>query len=70
MKTVIDFLKILPDTAPFPNFDGEKTFNTKAYIKKSNRLMGDYWLIFEFLGQNFRRSRKLENSQKTKKIYI
>jgi hypothetical protein len=23
-KTVIDFLKILPGTASFPNFDGEK----------------------------------------------
>jgi hypothetical protein len=34
MKTVIDFLKILPDTAPFPNFDGEKIFNTTAYIEK------------------------------------
>jgi hypothetical protein len=33
MKTVIDFLKILPDTAPFPNFVGEKIFITKAYIK-------------------------------------
>jgi hypothetical protein len=32
MKTVIYFLKILPDTAPFPNFVGEKIFNTKAYI--------------------------------------
>jgi hypothetical protein len=42
MKTVIDFLKILPDTAPFPDFLGEKIFNTKAYIKKSSRLMGDY----------------------------
>jgi hypothetical protein len=33
MKTVIDFLRILPGTAPFPNFVGEKIFNTKAYIK-------------------------------------
>jgi hypothetical protein len=30
MKTVIDFLKILPDTAPFPNFVGERIFITKA----------------------------------------
>jgi hypothetical protein len=29
-KEVFDFLKILPDTAPFPNFDGEKIFNTEA----------------------------------------
>jgi hypothetical protein len=42
MKTVFDFLKILPDTAPFPNFVGEKIFITKAYIKKSSRLMEDY----------------------------
>jgi hypothetical protein len=34
MKTVFDFLKILFDTAPFPNFVGENIFNTKAYIKK------------------------------------
>jgi hypothetical protein len=32
MKTVIDFLKILPDTAPFPNFVGEKIFIREAYI--------------------------------------
>jgi hypothetical protein len=38
MKTVIDFLKILLDTAPFSNFVGENIFNTKAYIK----MMGDY----------------------------
>jgi hypothetical protein len=36
------FLKILPDTALFPNFVDEKIFNTKAYIKKSSRLMGHY----------------------------
>jgi hypothetical protein len=36
MKTVIDFLKVLPDTAPFPNFVGENLFITKAYIKKQN----------------------------------
>jgi hypothetical protein len=42
MKAVIDFLKILPDTAPFPNSVGEKIFITEAYIKKSSRLMGDY----------------------------
>jgi hypothetical protein len=42
MKTVFDFLKILPDTAPFPNFVGEKIFITKANIKKSSRLMEDY----------------------------
>jgi hypothetical protein len=34
MKTVIDFLKILPNTAPFPIFFGEKIFNTKADVKK------------------------------------
>jgi hypothetical protein len=39
MKTVIDFLKLLPDTAP--NFDGEKIFNTKAtYIKKIKSIDG------------------------------
>jgi hypothetical protein len=42
MKTAIDFLKILSDIAPFPNFVGEKQFNTKAHIKKSSRLMVDY----------------------------
>jgi hypothetical protein len=30
-KKVLDFLKILSDTAPFPNFGGEKISNTKAY---------------------------------------
>jgi hypothetical protein len=40
MKTVIDFLLILSDTAPFPNFDGEKIFNTKAYIKKIKSIDG------------------------------
>jgi hypothetical protein len=35
MKTVIDFFKILPDTASFPNFVGEMIFNRKAYIKKN-----------------------------------
>jgi hypothetical protein len=43
MKTVIDFLKILSDTAPFPNFVGENLIIAKAYIKKkSSRLMVDY----------------------------
>jgi hypothetical protein len=65
MKSVIDFFKKkLPDTAPFPNFVGGKIFNTKAYIKKSSRLMVDYYLIFEFLGQNFRRPQKFKKSQK------
>jgi hypothetical protein len=40
MKTVIDFLKILPDTAPFLNFDDEKIFNTKAHIKKIKSIDG------------------------------
>jgi hypothetical protein len=40
MKTVIDFFKILLDTAPFPNFVGEKIFNTKAYIKKIKSIDG------------------------------
>jgi hypothetical protein len=40
MKTVIDFLKILPDTAPFPNFFGEKISITKAYIKKIKSIDG------------------------------
>jgi hypothetical protein len=40
MKTVIDFLKIFPDTAPFPNFDGEKIFSIKAYIKKLKSIDG------------------------------
>jgi hypothetical protein len=35
MKTVIDSFKMLSDTAPFPNFVGEKIFDTKAYIKKN-----------------------------------
>jgi hypothetical protein len=35
MKTVIDFFKILPDTAPFPNYVGKKIFNTKAYLNKN-----------------------------------
>jgi hypothetical protein len=38
VKTVIDFLKILPDTAPFPNFVGERIFNRKAYIKKTKSI--------------------------------
>jgi hypothetical protein len=40
MKTVIEFLKILPDTTSFPNFAGEKIFNTKAYIKKIKSIDG------------------------------
>jgi hypothetical protein len=28
MKTVIDFLKILPDAASIPNFVGEQIFDT------------------------------------------
>jgi hypothetical protein len=40
MKTVIDFLKILPDTASFPNFVVEKIFNTKAYIKNIKLIDG------------------------------
>jgi hypothetical protein len=40
MKTVINFLKILPDTAPFPNFFGDKKFNTKTYIKKIKSVDG------------------------------
>jgi hypothetical protein len=40
MKTVIDFLNILPDSAPFPNFVGEKIFNRKAYLKKNQV---DWW---------------------------
>jgi hypothetical protein len=40
MKTVIDFFKILPDTASFPNFVGEKIFNTKAQIKKNKLIDG------------------------------
>jgi hypothetical protein len=39
MKTVIDFLKILPDTAPFPIF-GEMISITKAYIKKIKSIDG------------------------------
>jgi hypothetical protein len=40
MKTAIDFLKILPDTAPFPKFDAEKIFSTKAHIKKIKSIDG------------------------------
>jgi hypothetical protein len=40
MKTVIDFLKILPDTAPFPNFVDDKIFISKAYIKKIKLIDG------------------------------
>jgi hypothetical protein len=39
-KKVFDFFKILPDTAPFPNFGGENIFNTKAYIKKIKSIDG------------------------------
>jgi hypothetical protein len=39
-KKVFEFLKILPDTALFPNFDGEKIFNTEAYIKKIKLIEG------------------------------
>jgi hypothetical protein len=42
MKTVIDFFKILPDTAPFPYFVGEKIFNKKAYIKKIKSIDGEW----------------------------
>jgi hypothetical protein len=65
MKTVIDFLKILPDTATFPNFVGEKIFITKAYIKKIKSIDGS--VIFEFLGHNLSRPQKFEKPQKTKK---
>jgi hypothetical protein len=61
MKIGIDFLKILPDTVSFPNFVGDKIFITKAYIKKIKLIDG---------GHNFRRQRKFEKSQKTKKLYI
>jgi hypothetical protein len=40
VKAVIDFLKILPDTAPFLNFVGGKIFNRKAYIKKIKSIDG------------------------------
>jgi hypothetical protein len=40
MRTFIDFLKILLDTAPFPNFVGEKIFITKAYINKIKSIYG------------------------------
>jgi hypothetical protein len=40
MKTVIDFIKIVPDTASFSNFDGEMILNTKAYIKKIKSIDG------------------------------
>jgi hypothetical protein len=49
MKTVIDFLKILSDTASFPNFAGEKIFITKTYIKKikliDGGLLGHFWVL-------------------------
>jgi hypothetical protein len=64
MKTVIDFLKILPDTASFPNFVGDKIFITEAYVKKIKSIDGDYKLIFEFLGHNFRRPRKFKKITK------
>jgi hypothetical protein len=35
-----DFLKILPDTALFPNFGGEKIFNTKGFVKKIKLIDG------------------------------
>jgi hypothetical protein len=40
LKTVIDFFKILSDTAAFPNFVGKKIFITKAYIKKIKSIDG------------------------------
>jgi hypothetical protein len=40
VKTVIDFLKIFPDTAPFLNFVGKKIFSTKAYIIKIKSIDG------------------------------
>jgi hypothetical protein len=39
-ETVIDFFKIIPDTAPFSNFVGETIFITKAYIKKNKSIDG------------------------------
>jgi hypothetical protein len=55
MKTIIDFFKKNPDTAPFPNFVGEKIFNDGG-------LLAHFWV----LGHNFRRPQKFEKSQKTK----
>jgi hypothetical protein len=46
MKTVIDFLKTLPDTALFSNFDDEKIFNTKAYMKKIKSIDGGLLAYF------------------------
>jgi hypothetical protein len=40
MKTVINFFKILPGSAPFPKFVGENIFITKAYIKKIKSIDG------------------------------
>jgi hypothetical protein len=40
MKKVIDFLKIISDTASFPNFVGDKIFIAKAYIKKIKSIDG------------------------------
>jgi hypothetical protein len=50
-KKVFDFLKILPDTAPFPN--GEKIFNTEAYIKKIKLIEGGQQGHFRVLRTQF-----------------
>jgi hypothetical protein len=39
-KKVLDFFKLLPATAPFPHFVGEKIFNKKASIKKIKSIGG------------------------------
>jgi hypothetical protein len=49
MKTVIDFLKILP----VPDFVGEKIFITRAYINKIKSIDGGLLAHFGVLGSQF-----------------
>jgi hypothetical protein len=67
MKTVIDFFKILPDTASFPNFVGEMIFNRKAYIKKNQV---DWWGTSSFLSSYVTILEDCENSKNHKKQKI
>jgi hypothetical protein len=66
MKSVFDFLKILSDATPFPNFVSEKMFNTKAYLKKIKSIDGRLLAHLEFLGVNLEDRETSENHKKQK----
>jgi hypothetical protein len=66
-------LKILPDTAPFPNLVGEKIFITEAYIKKKYKSLYkknqvDWWgTTSSFLSSKVTILEDRENSKNHKK---